>query len=64
MGTSRRGEWGARRLAQAQRCWCDVESQQDAARLFAARQVDRIDEGDGLSEPWHVYGIGRFLELT
>jgi hypothetical protein len=40
------------------------KGQQDAARLSAARQIDRIDEGDGLSEPWHVYGIGRFPELT
>jgi len=40
------------------------KGQQDAARVFAARQVDRIDEGQGFSEPWHVYGIGRFPELT
>ncbi len=40
------------------------KGQQDAVRLFAARQVDRIDEGHGFSEPWHVYGIGRFPELT
>ena len=37
---------------------------QDAARVFAARQVAWIDEGQGGSEPWHVYGIGRFPELT
>ncbi len=40
------------------------KGQQDAVRLFAARQVDRIDEGQGSSEPWHVYGIRRFPELT
>ena len=40
------------------------KGQQDAARLFAARQVARIDERQGLSEPWHVYGVGRFPELT
>ena len=40
------------------------KGQQDAVRVFAARQVDRIDEGQGFSEPWHVYGIGRFPELT
>jgi hypothetical protein len=38
--------------------------QQDAVRVFAARQVDRIDEGQGASEPWHVYGIDRFPRLT
>jgi len=37
---------------------------QDAVRIFAARQVAWIDEGRGGSEPWHVYGIGRFPELT
>lgn len=40
------------------------KGQQNAVRLFAARQVDRIDAGQGLGEPWHVYGIGRFPELT
>lgn len=40
------------------------KGQQDAARVFAARQVARIDEGLGFSEQWHVYGIGRFPELT
>lgn len=40
------------------------KGQQDAVRVFAVRQVDRIDEGQGFSEPWHVYGIGRFPELT
>jgi hypothetical protein len=40
------------------------KGQQDAVRVFAARQVDWIDEGQGFSEPWHVYGIGRFPELT
>jgi hypothetical protein len=40
------------------------KGQQDAVRLFAARQVARIDEGQDFSEPWHVYGIGRFPELT
>ena len=40
------------------------KGQQDAVRIFAARQVDRIDEGHSLSQPWHVYGIGRFPELT
>jgi hypothetical protein len=37
---------------------------QDAVRLFAARQVDRIDEGQDLSEPWHVYSVDRFPELS
>ena len=40
------------------------KGQQDEARLFAARQVDRIDEGQNFSEPWHVYGIGRFPDLS
>lgn len=40
------------------------KGQQDAVRLFAARQVARIDDGQGFSEPWHVYGIDRFPELT
>ena len=40
------------------------KGQPDVVRVFAARQVDRIDEGHGFSEPWHVYGIGRFPELT
>ena len=40
------------------------KGQQDAVRVFAARQVARIDEGQGSSEPWHVYGIGRFPDLT
>jgi len=40
------------------------KGKQDAARVFAARQVAWIDEGQGGSEPWHVYGIGRFPELT
>ena len=40
------------------------KGQQDAVRVFAARQVTRIDEGQGFSEPWHVYGVGRFPELT
>ena len=40
------------------------KGRQDAARVFAARQVARIDEGLGFSEQWHVYGIGRFPELT
>jgi hypothetical protein len=40
------------------------QGQQEAVRLFAARQVDRIDEGQGFSDPWHVYGIGQFPELT
>jgi hypothetical protein len=40
------------------------KGQQDAVRLFAARQVDRIDDGQVLSEPWQVYGIRRFPELT
>ena len=40
------------------------KGQQDAVRLFAARQVDRIDEGRASSEPWRVYGIGRFPGLT
>ncbi|MGH7147829.1 MAG: hypothetical protein ACREIJ_08025 [Nitrospiraceae bacterium] len=40
------------------------KGQQDAVRAFAARQVDQIDERHGFREPWHVYGIGRFPELT
>lgn len=40
------------------------KGQQDEARAFAARQVTRIDEGQDFSEPWHVYGVGRFPELT
>ena len=40
------------------------KGQQDAVRLFAARQVDRIDDGQAFSEPWQVYGIRRFPELT
>jgi hypothetical protein len=40
------------------------KGQQDAVRLFAAQQVDRIDDGQALSEPWHVYGVSRFPELT
>ncbi len=38
------------------------KGKQDAARVFAARQVAWIDEGQRSSEPWHVYGIGRFPE--
>lgn len=37
---------------------------QDAIRIFAARQVDRIDEGRGSDDPWQVYSIGRFPSLT
>jgi hypothetical protein len=37
---------------------------QDAVRLFAGQQVSRIDEGQDLSEPWHVYGVDRFPELS
>ena len=40
------------------------KGQQDAVRVFAARQVARIDEGRGFSEPWHVYSFGRFPDLT
>jgi hypothetical protein len=40
------------------------KGQQDAVRVFAAREVARIDEGPGFSEQWRVYGIGRFPELT
>lgn len=40
------------------------KGQQDAVRSFAARQVDRIDDGQAFSEPWQVYGIRRFPELT
>jgi hypothetical protein len=40
------------------------KGKQDVVRIFAARQVAWIDEGQGVSEPWHVYGIGRFPELT
>jgi hypothetical protein len=37
---------------------------QDAVRLFAGQQVSRIDEGQDLSEPWHVYSVDRFPELS
>ena len=40
------------------------KGQQDAVRLFAAQQVDRIDDEQVFSEPWHVYGIRRFPEVT
>lgn len=40
------------------------KGQQDAVRSFAARQVDWIDDGQAFSEPWQVYGIRRFPELT
>ena len=40
------------------------KGQQDAVRLFAARQVDRIDGEQRDGEPWHIYGIDRFPELT
>ncbi|MEY4704294.1 MAG: hypothetical protein RL042_490 [Nitrospirota bacterium] len=40
------------------------KGQQDEVRVFAARQVDRIDERADAGEPWHVYGIGRFPGLT
>jgi hypothetical protein len=40
------------------------KGKQDAVRIFAARQVAWIDEGQGGSEPWRVYGIGRFPGLT
>jgi len=40
------------------------KGQQDEARAFAARQVALIDEGQGGSDPWRVYAIGRFPELT
>jgi hypothetical protein len=40
------------------------KGRQDAVRVFAARQVAWIDEGQRGSEPWHVYGIGRFPGLT
>jgi len=40
------------------------KGQQDAVRVFAAREVARIDEGPGFSEQWQVYGIGRFPEVT
>ncbi len=40
------------------------KDQQDAARLFAGQQVSRIDDGQIFSEPWHVYGIRRFPDLT
>ena len=40
------------------------KGQQEAVRAFAARQVAQIDEGQGFSESWHVYGIGRFPDLT
>ncbi|TKB95655.1 MAG: hypothetical protein E8D41_00420 [Nitrospira sp.] len=37
---------------------------QDAVRLFAGQQVSRIDDGQELSEPWHVYSLDRFPELS
>jgi hypothetical protein len=37
---------------------------EDPVRLFASQQVNRIDDGQRFSEPWHVYGIRRFPELT
>jgi hypothetical protein len=40
------------------------KGRRDAVRVFAGRQVDRIDGGQGDSEPWQVYGIGRFPELA
>ena len=40
------------------------KGRQDEVQVFAAKQVDRIDEGQRFSEQWHVYGIGRFPELT
>ena len=40
------------------------KDQQDEARLFAGQQVSRIDDGQIFNEPWHVYGIRRFPELT
>jgi hypothetical protein len=40
------------------------KGQQDAVRIFAGGQVAWIDDGQKNSEPWHVYAIGRFPELT
>ena len=40
------------------------KGQQDEVRAFAARQVALIDEGQGGSDPWRVYAIGQFPELT
>lgn len=40
------------------------KGQQDEARTFAARQVALIDEGQDGSDPWRVYAVGRFPELT
>ena len=40
------------------------KGQQDTVQLFAARQVSRIDDGQTSSEPWHVYGLRRFPDLT
>ncbi|MEO8340549.1 MAG: hypothetical protein ABI604_12670 [Nitrospirota bacterium] len=40
------------------------KGQQDTVRQFAAQEVARIDNGQSFSEPWHVYGIRRFPELT
>ena len=40
------------------------KGKQDAVRIFAARQVAWIDEEQGVSEPWHVYGVERFPELS
>ena len=49
------------RLRDLEMMW---KGQQNAVRIFAARQVDRIDSGQDFSEPWRVYGIGRFPVLT
>ncbi len=41
-----------------------LKGQEDAVRDFAAGQVDRIDQGQGSSDQWQVYSVGRFPELT
>lgn len=38
--------------------------QEPAVRDFAARQVQRIDEGRTASDEWTIYSIGRFPDLT
>ena len=41
-----------------------LKEQQEAVRVFAAQQVDRIDQGQGASDQWQIYSIGRFPGLT
>ncbi len=40
------------------------KGQSEEIRVFAARQVERIDQGRDSGDPWQVYGIGRFPDLT